>query len=120
MRPRTLYVALLVLAVTGCKNIGQQLVAERTAFNGVLTTLHTGHVVGAVSAKTEREALPYLEATKTSLDAGDAAYIAGDKNTASVYLKSAQAGLLKLDDALKAVKLVTATPKPTTQPTRTP
>lgn len=111
--PITLFVLGVVLTCAGCaQEIGQQLLAERRLYNTTMSTIHTAHVVGALPKAQEAKILPFLEATKSTLDAGDAAYAGGDKKTADVYSQAAVAGLEKLKTILSA------TTQPTTKPTK--
>lgn len=111
--PITLFVLGIVLTCAGCaQEIGQQLLAERRIFNTTLGTIHTAHVVGALPAAQEKQLLPFLEATRASLDAGDSAYAAKDVKTADIYSQAAVAGLEKLKTILSA------TTQPTTKPTK--
>lgn len=102
--------ALASLAVVGCANVGKELVVARTTFNASLASLHSAHVAGIVTSKQEAEALPYLKVVQAALDAGDAAYLAGDSQGAKAYYAAALAGLTKLDAQLHAAT------QPTTKP----
>ncbi len=98
---KMLLLGLLLAGLAGCGNVGQKLITEREAFNAALSGIHAAHVAGALPAAKEREMLPYLEATKSALDAGDAAYLAGDHDAAGVYLRAATTGLTKLSATTK-------------------
>lgn len=93
---RLLASIVLLFALAGCQaDVAQQLRAARASADTALDIQHAAVVSGALRPADVAAVLPYEKAIYAALDAGQKAALAGDTNSAQVFLQAALTGLQK-------------------------
>ena len=85
-----------MVMLTGCQEVGQELLTAHAGYDLALDGIHAAHVAGFLPAKEEAKLIPTLKVVDAALDAADEAYKAGDVDAASIYVKASNAALQKV------------------------